>query len=262
MTTIDISMSSEEYHSIPAVNASLLKQIARSPAHARAYMTAPQETTAAMAFGTAFHACVLEPEKFAENYIVFSGDRRTKAGKEDYEAILKANRIPLSDDDYSTITLMAGAIGDHDAAASFVRDREGNAEASVFWRDERTGLQCKCRPDIWLGKVLVDVKTTDDASPEGFAKSIVKYGYHLQAAHYLEGTGAESFVFVAVEKKPPYAVAVYVLDQLSLQYAIDKRNALLDYWADCQKAALFPAYSTGIQTISLPNWAFNQEIEE
>ena len=129
----------------------------------------------------------------------------------------------------------------------------------MFWEDEETGLQCKCRPDIWAGKVIVDLKTTEDASPEGFSRSIQTYGYGIQAAHYLagagSGSGADAFIFVAVEKKAPYAVAVYELDPLSLEICETKRRALLEYWANCREADMYPAYSDECQLISLPAWA-------
>ncbi len=254
---IDATMPAAQYHATDAVSASLLKQIAKSPAHARAYLQQQQEPTAAMLFGTAFHTCVLESERFAEDYAVFEGDKRTKAGKEAYEALVASGKTIITATDYATITAMASAIGDHPAASKLVRG-DGQTEVSMFWEDDETGLQCKCRPDIWIaqgtGSVIVDLKTTEDASPEGFARSIQTYGYGIQAAHYLAGSGADAFIFVAVEKKAPYAVAVYELDPLSLEICEAKRRSLLEYWANCRKAEMYPAYSDECQLISLPGW--------
>ena len=79
-----------------------------------------------------------------------------------------------------------------------------------------TGLQCKCRPD-WIsadGGILVDLKTTEDASPREFQRSIAKWRYHVQAGWYMAGieaaygTRPSGFIFIAVEKKPPFAVGV------------------------------------------------------
>jgi PDDEXK-like uncharacterized protein DUF3799 len=59
-----------------------LDSLARSPAHYRAALEQPRKRTAAMVFGTAVHAAVLEPEEFARCYATDPGiDRRTKAGK-------------------------------------------------------------------------------------------------------------------------------------------------------------------------------------
>ena len=250
---IDTAMPAAQYHATDAVSASLLKQIAKSPAHAKAYLQQQQEPTAAMLFGTAFHTCVLESERFNDEYAVFTGDKRTKEGKATYEALVANGQTIITATDYATITAMASAIGDHPAASNLVRG-DGQTEVSMFWDDDKTGLQCKCRPDIWLGKVIVDLKTTEDASPEGFARSIQNYGYGIQAAHYLAGSGADSFIFVAVEKKAPYAVAVYELDPLSLDICEKQRRSLLEYWANCREAEMYPAYSDDCQLISLPAW--------
>lgn len=254
---IDATMPADAYHATDAVSASLLKQIAKSPAHARAYLQQQQEPTAAMLFGTAFHTCVLESERFAEDYAVFEGDKRTKGGKEAYEAAIATGKTIITPNEYKIITAMAEAIGDHPAASKLVRG-DGQTEVSMFWEDEDTGLQCKCRPDIWIaqgrGSVIVDIKTTEDASPEGFARSIQSYGYGIQAAHYLAGSGADAFIFVAVEKKEPYAVAVYQLDALSLEISEMKRRDMLQLWASCRESDSFPAYSDECQLISLPGW--------
>lgn len=250
---IDTNMPSAQYHATDAVSASLLKQIAKSPAHAKAYLEQTQETTPAMLFGTAFHTCVLESERFNDEYVVFTGDKRTKSGKEAYEALVASGKTIITASDYATITAMAAAIGDHPAASKLVRG-DGQTEVSMFWEDDDTGLQCKCRPDIWLGRVIVDLKTTEDASPEGFSRSIQAYGYGIQAAHYLAGSGADAFIFVAVEKKAPYAVAVYQLDALSLEISEMKRRDMLQLWASCRESDSFPAYSDECQLISLPGW--------
>lgn len=250
---IDTAMPAAQYHATDAVSASLLKQIQRSPAHAMAYLQQQQEPTPAMLFGTAFHTCVLESERFDNEYAVFEGDKRTKDGKATYERLVSEGKTIISASDYATITAMASAIGDHPAASKLVRG-DGQTEVSMFWDDEETGLACKCRTDIWLGRVIVDLKTTEDASPEGFSRSIQIYGYGIQAAHYLAGSGADAFLFVAVEKKAPFAVAVYELDPLSLEICEAKRRGLLELWADCRDSQSFQAYSDECQQISLPGW--------
>lgn len=272
---IDTSMPAAQYHAKDAVSASLLKQIQRSPAHAMAYLQQQQEPTPAMLFGTAFHTCVLESERFASEYVVLPDDapkkptklqlNAKKPSKETIENIKwwdefnlrHQNATIITDEDYLTITAMSCAIGDHPAASKLVRG-DGQTEVSMFWDDDETGLACKCRPDIWLmrgaGSVIVDLKTTEDASPEGFSRSIQTYGYGIQAAHYLAGSGADAFIFVAVEKKAPFAVAVYELDPLSLDICEKQRRSLLEYWANCRKAEMYPAYSDECQMISLPGW--------
>jgi exodeoxyribonuclease VIII len=249
------NMPSAEYHAHPAVSKSLLDKISKSPLHARAYLDgAREEPTAAMAFGTALHTAVLEAERFDTEYKVFEGDRRTKAGKEAYEALLATGASIISAADYDAITAMTMAIRQHKVAGSLLMD--GHAESSVFWQHPGTRLECKARPDWWRNDgIVVDLKTTDDASPAAFARSVATYRYHVQAAHYMIGTQAKRFVFIAVEKKAPHAVAVYELDADTLRMGHTLRERDLDQYASCVEFNTWPGYPAEIQTLALPKWA-------
>lgn len=260
--TIIQGMSSEDYHSHTAVSKSVLDKIARSPLHCRAYLDGVrQEPTAAMLFGTALHSAILEPELFDAQYAVFEGDRRTTAGKQAYADLVARNKSIISSTDSDAISSMTAAVRSHPVASWLLRD--GRAEDSVFWTDDESGLQCKCRPDWWRNDgIVVDVKTTEDASPAGFAKSVAAFRYHVQAAHYMAGTGANRLLFIAVEKKAPYAVAVYELDSVSLEVGEMIRRADLTTYAMCQDAGEWPGYSSVVELLSLPAWAFPKSAEE
>jgi hypothetical protein len=97
---------------------------------------------------------------------------------------------------------MADAVRQHPYAAALLAD--GKAEQSFWWDDKATGQRCKCRPDWYQGTTIVDLKTCQDASANSFARACATFAYHTQAAHYLNGTFADRFVFVAVEKTYPF----------------------------------------------------------
>jgi len=253
------NLSNAEYHDHEAISNSLITKILKSPAHAKAYLDGFKETTPAMAFGSAFHSCVLEPEKFNEDYAVFEGDKRKKEDKARFEEMVASGKTIITADDFNTITNMATAINDHDIARALLAN--GLPEQSVFWTDKITGMECKCRPDWWDNDTLVDLKTTDDASPSGFARSVATYGYHTQAAHYMAGTGASRFVFIAVEKKPPYAIGVYVLDDVALDEGWRKVVHAIGYWKACCEIGTYPSYQDEIVTLSLPRWAITGDQE-
>ncbi len=256
-----MNMPAAEYHAHPAVNKSLLDRIAKSPMHARAYLDgARTEPTAAMILGTAVHTAILEPARFASEYRVFEGDRRTKAGKEEYAALQATGATIIDADDYATVKAMAASVRANKTAASLLQD--GIAEASIFWKDTLTGVECKCRPD-WITNsgIVVDVKTTEDASPAAFARSVMQYRYAVQAAHYLEGTEAERFVFIAVEKKAPYAVACYELDVDAMNFGDALRIRDLEAYAGCVEFNVWPGYPDEVQPLSLPAWATRTEDE-
>jgi exodeoxyribonuclease VIII len=178
------------------------------------------------------------------------------------------HRIVLTQEDWDALHGMREAIHNHPAAYALLYGMPGKAEQSVYWNDPTTGELCRCRPDFWRDdNVLVDLKTTEDASQEGFAKSIVNWRYHVQDAFYTDGIRlatrklVKAFVFVAVEKKPPYAVGVYMLDQVGrdlgrLEYA---RNMVT--WAECRRTNEWPGYSDKIEAISLPAWHVNKHAD-
>jgi len=156
---------------------------------------------------------------------------------------------------------MGRAVYRHPAAAMLL-GLAGKAETTHMWTDASTGLECKCRPD-WLtddGSIVVDLKTTEDASPAGFRKSIAQWRYGVQAAWYtfgLEqatGTRPMQFIFIAVEKKPPYAVAVYAADEQMIEHGMKTAMCDLAKLADCKAADRWPGYSDQIEMISLPAW--------
>jgi exodeoxyribonuclease VIII len=141
----------------------------------------------------------------------------------------------------------------------------GRAEVSAFWIDSRTGLLCKLRAD-WLhtlpdGRVIVvDLKTTADADPAEFGRSVWKFGYHRQAAHYTAGLTAcgidvAAFLFAAVTNARPFLAVPYMLDDEATRKGAEQVVELLDRFAECRRANHWPAYGDGVQVLSLPAWA-------
>jgi exodeoxyribonuclease VIII len=102
-------------------------------------------------------------------------------------------------------------------------------EASYYWRDPGSNLLLKARPDLVNKKkrILLDFKTTTDASFNSFRRSIANFSYDIQSAFYLDGVNAalgtdfNRFIFVAVEKQAPYEIALYELDEASIDVGRD-----------------------------------------
>jgi hypothetical protein len=69
-----------------------------------------------------------------------------------------------------------------------------------------------------------DEKTTQDVRPAAFARTRRRFGYDLQAAHYIDAvrrlTGrTPAFAYIAIEPRPPYYVWVYELPPADLDRA-------------------------------------------
>ena len=252
------------YWTHPGVSQSQLRDLARSPMHYHAMhvaRTARREETSAMRFGSAIHAAVLEPDVFASEYAVQDWDARTKEGKARRDDVLASGRLVISPEDAETISSMTDSLR-ADPLASRILASRTHTEHPIAWEDAMTGVLCKGKPDLCVtvnGKTsLVDLKTTADADPESFSRSIASYGYALQAAHDLDGWRAavgdvDSFVFIAIEKTAPYAIGVYELDADAITRGAAKRAHLLDLLATCRAEGRWPGYAP--QTIGLPRWA-------
>ena len=250
------NMPAAVYHGTKALSKSGLDQFRKSPAHFRAWQDGitKNESSPALEFGTAVHMAILEPELFAATYTVFAGDRRTKDGKAAYEAVIASGKIPLNQEQWDNITGAAAAVHAHPAAAPLLNGIQ--TEVSCF--DNWMGVKVKARID-GLGKdYIIDVKTTQDASPIAFAKSCAQFRYHVQAAWYQRITGVNRFIFIAVEKEAPYGVACYELDEqaISLGHIIIEEQ--LRTYVECEQLNSWPCYSSHIQSLSLPAWAARQ----
>lgn len=256
-----------EYHKreVGVVSKSALDAFARSPKHYLAWLDGDSDkSTPALEFGTAFHMALLEPERFAKFYAVAPhfGDLRTKEGKLARDNWLDANtgKTMLNADDSAAIGGMLTAIRQHPAASRIVT--EGTSEVTVRWTDEASGLRCKSRADYYVAKraLVVDVKTTTDASPDQFKRSVVNYRYHVQDALYRSGFAAcgqaiDHFAILAVEKTYPYCVAVYTLDADAVTRGYAAARQGIDNMRHCINTDNWPGYGDDVQELSLPAWA-------
>lgn len=267
-TNVIDGMSNEDYHGSAGISKSGLDLIAKSPLHYWArYLDpkrAPRHETPAMVTGTAIHTAVLEPARFAAEYRVAPAvDKRTTAGKADWAAFVadcEANNLtPISIGDLEIANSISDVVRSHHTATELFG--AGVPELSMFWEDQQTGVLCKCRPD-WMadGNILVDLKSTVDASPEGFAKSAFNYRYWVQAAWYLDGveiatgTRPDAFVFVAFEKEPPYACGFYYATDEMIEAGRAEYRRVLDLYADSLKHQHWRGYSPELQPLAMPAW--------
>lgn len=180
------------------------------------------------------------------------------------------HRNVLEPEAWDQLMNMRDAVHAHPKARALLIGKPGVAERSVYWIDEATGELCRCRPDFWRDDdIVVDLKTTEDASEEGFSKSIANWSYDTQDAFYRDGCAAagrplRAFVFLAVEKSArvvegkALGVAVYYLDDAGRELGRAKYRQDLAKYAECKRANVWPCYSDDMQKISLPQWHMNR----
>lgn len=262
-------MTDEEYRQHPAISRSELWMLRDSPEKFRYMKENPQPTTDALLFGQVFHKYVLEPDTFNDEFIFEPEcDRRTSEGKAIYKDFLSqvGNKKIVPRDMMKQAAEMGEAINNNKLAAKLIK---GEHEQPYFWTDKDTGIECKCRTDVlYKGKkslVIVDLKTTTDASTESFMKEAVKYGYHFQDAMYSTGVAENlgtvpQFVFIAIEKKPPYAINILQADKTFFDVGKTIFRELLDKYNDCKQTDKWYGYNgteNKINTLTLPAWALD-----
>lgn len=255
-------MPAATYHAIEAMSSSGAKKMRKSPAHYRLMRTTANAPTPAMLFGTAVHAGVLEPATFADVVVCAPKlDRRTKAGKEAAAAFdaAAAGRVVLSPDDFDRCRRTIDAVLAHPSAAKLLAGAQ--VERSFFWYDARYKVPCKARFDAWNHKIVADLKTTQDASPDGFGRSIANFEYHAQGAMYCSGAehlldeSPQAFVFIAVESEPPHAVACYALPNAAILAGMHLTAIALERYAEALELGRWKGYPDTIESIALPRWA-------
>ena len=260
-------MNHDEYRSVRAVNWHTLREIDKSPRHARHAMSGGLPDTPALRFGRAAHVYLLEHETFADRYAIAPDvDRRTKAGKAEYEQFTQANagREILDREDMATLEAMWAAV-EESSGRSRLLAMPHEVEHVVRWIDAATGLECKGRVD-WVCPtrgILIDLKTTQDASVESFEQDMARFGYAEQLAFYADGLTAAGIpirqtIIIAVEKSPPFGVALYSIADDSLDAGRALNRVRLQIWARCSKTNTWPSYPQHIQTIGLPAWKLRQ----
>jgi hypothetical protein len=252
-----------EYHSITnAVSSSALKELyyGKNPSYCyKKYIEriVPHKQSDAMLIGSATHKLILEPSTFNHEFAVFNGRKAGKAWIEFKEE--HGHQDIITQVQYNDIQKMRDAVLRCPEAAQLLSG--GEAEQSVFWRDEETGVLCRARADykkIVNGKtILVDLKTCISAEPEKFAKDLVNLGYPLQEAMYREGFQADAFAFVAVEKVTN-TVQVYTLDDLFDQAGHFIFRQALERWAELLPQKQWPSYREGVTQLDCPEWFANK----
>ncbi len=228
---------------------SSLKAFMKSPAHFIAYKNNVFTESSSMRLGTAVHSALLEPEKFKSIYDVTDLRKNTKAYKE--MVAINPDKIYLNNSDWRSIQEIKRRFSQNKEAVDLLflcSAREQEVKGNI------NGIPFRGFVDAMSGNggVIVDIKTTQDASAEGFGKSVYNFAYHLQAAIYKELTGAQEFYIIAIENTSPYNVCIYGLSQEALDSGYSKLHKGIDDFKG------WDGKETGYKNygiLNLPRWA-------
>ncbi len=200
------------------VSASMLRRAART---GETPLAPRIEDDPAQRLAQALHALVLEPARFAREYLVLDRDSPAPPADELPDAIER--RTWLASGEYAQLAAAQEAIRAYPRAPLGSLIDAGMKELSIYWTDE-LGRRWKARPDCFTDELVLELKTTGDIRPRAFARTRRRFGYDLKAAHYVEAvqrlTGrTPRFMFVAVELTSPHYVWAYEMSGAELARA-------------------------------------------
>ena len=232
--------SNDQYHSHDSISASGLKTIYKKSVYH--FLNQRFKETPAMALGTAVHQAMLEPNDFYDVYHVIDKiDKRTKAGKEEYKKQLDmANgRIVMESDNHDIIKHILKKFRENDLAQKYCK---GEIELSHYLKYEN--IDVRVRPDCVnrISNFISDVKTCQDNSPDAFKRDVYKWGYHLQAAFYMDMLGINNFKFIAVTTTYPHTVEVYTLDDDTIEFGRNAWKQAFSKWQVYKETNQPPSY--------------------
>lgn len=267
-------LDEEKYHADPVPEGSLsvsgAKKLLDSPARFK-WEQEHREPKKAFDFGHAAHAKVLGKglpvAVIPDELLSSNGAASTTAAKAFVAEARERGDVPLKSDEAAVIDAMAAKLAEHASASKLLA--AGEAERSMFWRDEETRIMLRGRTD-WITALptgrpcIVDYKTTArSANPDRFRWEARDYDYHMQDCHYREGLDAltgdrHAFLFIVQEKTAPYLVSVVELDDDARDVGDQRNRVARRLYLDCRTRDQWPAFP-GITRINLPNAKYAPE---
>jgi exodeoxyribonuclease VIII len=276
-TGVHFDIPFDDYRAINAANKSGLDLVARSPRHYQAALRAGEKTTPARLLGTAIHTAVLEPNELTNRYVVLPDDapRRPtpaqrnakKPSPETIEACEFWDKFTkealekqiISADDYQTCVNIAHTLRQKPQHREFFSS--GTPEVTLIW--EREGVLCKARADWVTEGAIVDVKSTLSAEKHDFLRDIYNYGYHRQAAWYLDGyralTGEDVlFVIAAVEKEEPFESNFFFMPEEAVHVGRLENDKAFERYKQASETGDWCGYPPDLIRAEAPAWVIKR----
>lgn len=264
-------LSDADYHANPALSSSgirlLLPEYKGSPKKFQWERT-HKRTSMAFDIGHAVHSKVLG---VGAGIVLYPAEHLTDSGNPSKSKATvvweveqrSAGFTIVSPDDAAKVDAMSEAVLAHPTARPLFEVCQMR-EVSVF--ADIDGVPVRARFDALSdetrnGTYAVDLKTADDATPNGFTRSVHKFGYPVQHAHYDDvhkaatGRGIDEFWLVAVEKTGPFEVGVYQIEPYWVEIGKKKAALARRIFQECIASGVWPGYDPKPQTLTAPAWA-------
>lgn len=263
------ALDEAEYHAHPALSSTQARTLLKpgGPALYRHAIEHPEPFKKAYDVGTAAHTKILGVGSGVHAYpaelLAKNGAASTAEAKAWAEKIRAEGGVPLKAAEVAEVDAMAESLLAIPKARQIL---EGTVEreVSVFATDPDTDVACRARFDIFPDfdrlPIAGDVKTTArGADRRAFGRAAAEHDYPVQESHYLDtllwATGeAVAFVFLVVEKAPPYLAAVRELPDDMRAAGATFAAAARRIYADCLAADVWPGLDTDDMTTESQDW--------
>lgn len=231
--------------------------------------------TDSLSYGNMLDAFILDNAKFAsqfamqpETYINDKDEQKAWSGNSKVCKEWKAGQIAAGKDIISS-----------DQMAMVIRAKEvmyqdevikGILETSDFqvmilaeWHDKETGLviPVKClidivpRKDSQFHMYIADLKSCRTAAPGQWAREVYNWGYHVQAAFYMDmheaatGEVRNGFAHILQESYEPFEVGKRMLSEEFVELGRDKYEEAMKKYCHCLKSGVFGGYDSYTHTV-------------
>lgn len=231
---------------------SVLKEGRNSMAHLRAALAGERKKiiTDDMTLGTALHTAFLEPALMLDHVVKWEGG--TRRGKEwDAFEAKHAGKAILTPAYHDHLIGMVAALRRHPIVRRWVGKTEATEVAAIGIVE---GVRIKARCDALTSEPLVDLKKVTSTDPRLITRTILDFGYHIQAAIYRKLFNRDRFMLICIEGTPPYDVVPYELSPAFLRLGADEASGLLQAYAHCAKTNQWPGRSDDTVVLEPPEW--------
>lgn len=250
------NISNDIYHGTQGFGSTAIKSFIKCPKTFKAEQDGIiKHDPSKFVLGSATHDAILLFGEFIANYITMPADIKVRRGKawDEFKEANKGKQILTIPEALAVLNMKEAVMKEQGKWFT-----DGCAEVS-YWYKHESGLILKARSDYEIDDLVIDLKTTQDASIRGINNSMFKFGYVYQDALYRLVIGASEMVFVFVENHAPYnTTGPVICDDEVREYAEFKLHKAIADLAFCIEMDIWEGYHVGAYRLPLPKYLANE----
>lgn len=197
-------------------------------------------------------------------------DYRTKDARAARGEARAAGRTPVLVHKLRDLQAAADALRANSRLGVLVSEQMVEREVTVVW--ESAGVLCKGRLDAWEPDALTihDPKTCENARGASMGSTVLRYGWDVQAAAYIEAVetlfpllqGRVRFRWHFLEVVPPYGYIEAEPTGELLELGRRKWLRAVATWGRCLLNDDWPGYPESVLRVEPPGWAMSEDLAE